>query len=232
MVRNRAQDGLRGPVKSCREESTTAAVPNVHPEIRSESTTEYDREGRVSSIRNQWDSSYWIVRYEYAPSGRLLKIASGNDEKSLSVTSYIYDEQGHIQKIVTDRQSDKPVSFHYDQHGRKTSIETSTAEDYQPNLATDGGPFEALAHAPNLPGGGTATTIYDDQDRPSEIQVRDATGQLVMHAVRRYDAQGRVSEEGQVQDNVAAMFPPEAKEKLLQESGFSLEQLQRQMQYW
>src|SRR5690242_1149486 len=85
IVRNRAQDGLRGPVKSCREESTTAAVPNVHPEIRSESTTEYDREGRVSSIRHQWDSSYWIVRYEYAPSGRLLRIASGNDEKNLSV---------------------------------------------------------------------------------------------------------------------------------------------------
>jgi len=230
MSRTRANDGLRGPVKSCREETTLAGVPGVRDEIRFGSTTEYDREGRVSSTRAlQSDGSPWITQYEYSPSGQLLKVVSGTEGKEKSVTSYVYDGQGRIQRIVPDKQSEgpisfQPISFQDDEHGRRTSTVSSSAADYRPNMATGGGPFEGLTFAPNLPGGGTSTTIYDEHDRPIAVEVRDAKGELVMHATRTYDSQGRVIDEKQSHDNLAAMFSPEAHEKALQEAGISSEQ--------
>jgi len=230
MVRDRAQSGLRGPVKSCKDEMTFPAVADVRPQSRSEYTTEFDREGREISTRIlQSDGSLWITRSEYSPSGQVLKVVSGVEGKAVTKTSYIYDDQGRIQRIVPDKPGEnpmsQPISFHYDQHGRKTSTVSSTAADYRPNMASGLGPFEALDLPPNLPGGGTATTIYDEQDRPTEVEVRDAKGELVMHATRTYDSQGRVAAEKQFHDNFAPMFAPEAQEKILQESGLSPEQL-------
>jgi len=231
MVRDRAHNALRGPVKSCKEETTFPAVADIRPQTRSEYTTELDREGREISTRIlQSDGSSWITRSEYSPSGQLLKMVSGVEGKKLSTTSYIYDDQGRVQKIVPDSQGEvpglsQPISFHYDQHGRKTSTVSSTAADYRPNTASGLGPFEALDLPPNLPGGGTATTIYDEHDRPTEVEVRDAKGELVMHSTRTYDSQGRVLAEKQFHDNFAPMFSPEAHEKVLQESGLSPEQL-------
>jgi hypothetical protein len=230
MFRTRANDGMRGPVRSCREETTLAAVPGVRDEIRSASTTEYDREGRVSSTRVlQSDGSPWITHYEYSPSGQLLKVVSGTEGKEKSVTSYVYDAQGRIQRIVPDKQSEgptsfQPISFQDDEHGRRTSTVSSSAADYQPKMASGGGPFEALTFAPNLPGGGTSTTIYDEHDCPTEVEVRDAKGQLLMHATRTYDSQGRIIDEKQIHDNLAAMFSTAAHEKVLQEEGLSSEQ--------
>jgi hypothetical protein len=219
MSRDRAHQSLRGPVKSCKEETTLPAVSDVRAQIRSEYTTEFDREGQEISTRIlQSDGSSWITRSDYSPSGQLLKVVSGVEGKALTKTSYIYDDQGRIQKIVPDSQgkvpiSSQPIAFHYDQHGRKTSTETSSAADYRPNTASGLGAFEALEMPPNLPGGGTSTTIYDEHDRPTEVEVRDAKGELVMHATRTYDSQGRVTAEKQFHDNLAPMFAPEAHEK-------------------
>jgi hypothetical protein len=231
MSRDRAHQELRGAVKSCKEETTLPAAPDVRPQIRYESTTEFDREGRETSTRIlQSGGSSWITRSEYSPSGQLLKLVSGVEGKTLTKTSYIYDDQGRLQKIVPDGQGEdpmlsQPISFHYDQQGRKTSTVSSSAADYRPNMASGLGPFDALDLPPNLPGGGTATTIYDEHDRPTEVQVRDAKGELVMHATRTYDSEGRVTAEKQFHDNFAPMIAPEAHEKILQESGLSPEQL-------
>jgi hypothetical protein len=230
MFRTRAQDGLRGSVKSCRLETTIPALPGASPEIRTESTTEYDREGRVSGSRDlQSDGGLWITRYEYSPSGQLLKIASGTQGKTQSVTSYIYDDHGRIQRIAPDKPgqgpfSFQPISFHYDERGRKTSTVSSSASDYRPEVATGGGPFDGLNFPPNLPGGGTSTTIYDEHDRPTEVETRDSNGELVMHATRTYDPQGRVMDEKEIHDNLVSTFSPEAHEKVLQDSGLSSEQ--------
>ena len=75
--------------------------------------------------------------------------------------------------------------------------------------------------APNLPGGGTATTIYDEHDRATEVQVRDASGEIVNRAVRTYDAQGHVLEEKQIQDDPVTMFPAEVRAQILEQSGLS-----------
>ena len=120
MVRDRARNAPRGPVKSCKYETTLPAVPDVRPQIRSESTTEFDREGReISTSILQPDGSLRITRSDYSPSGQLLKIVSGVEGTAVTKTSYIYDDQGRLQKIVSDSQGEvpllsQPISFHYD----------------------------------------------------------------------------------------------------------------------
>lgn len=233
MTSNRETAALRGPVRSCTEQSSFprgSVMDGSASEFRSEHTTEYDPEGHmiVSRFGNS-DGSYWVTRNEYTASGRLLRTGSGIEGKALTGTHYSYDEEGRLQKITTDGRNETPVSFRYDERGRKTKTETTLAEDYRPNTASGGSPFEAAERAPNLPGGGSATTIYDEQDRPTEVEVRDASGELVSHAVRTYDAQGHIIEEKLILDNLVSMFSPEAKAKILQESGFSADQLEREV---
>jgi YD repeat-containing protein len=230
---DRLQAGLRGPVRSSTEESTYPNMTDVTGkslDVRFEYTTGYDPDGRILSTRSRnSDGSQWVTRYEYSTSGRLLKTASGIEGQALTETTYSYDRQGRIEKISTDSRSEIPVLFRYDEHGRKTKVQTSRASDYRPNTATGGSPFEAADMAPNLPDGGTTTTIYDEHDRPTEVQVRDTNGELVNRALRTYDAQGHVTEEKQIYDNVVTMFPPGVRQKLMDDSGLSSDQLQQEL---
>jgi len=233
MIPNRTASGLRGSVRSCTEESTFPPVSDPDGKLldrHSEYTTEYNPDGRLtlSRIRNS-DGSYWVTHYEYLPSGQMLKIASGTEGQVLTETHFSYDENGRLQEITTDGRYETPVSFRYDEHGRKSKIQVSRAEDYRPNMAHGGSPFEAADRAPTLPGGGSATTFYDEHDRPSEVQVRDAGGQLVSRAIRSYDAEGHVIQEKQILDNMVSMFPPETMVKIQADSGLTPDQLRQEL---
>ena len=225
---NRPQAGLRGPVKSSTEESTYPNMTDATLDVRLERTTEYDPDGRILRTRSRnSDGSQWATHYEYSNSGQLLKTASGIEGQVLTETTFSYDPHGRIEKI-TDGKRETPVLFRYDEHRGKTKIQTLRASDYRPNVASGGSPFEALDMAPNLPDGGTTTTIYDEHDRPTEVQLRDFKGELAIRAVRTYDAQGRVTEEKQIYDSLVPMFPLEARQKLLDESGLSVDQLRQE----
>ncbi len=231
---DREQRNLRGPVKSCTEENTASAWTDAEgktsPEVQWQSTSEYDRAGHLLSTRSgNPDGSQWVMRNRYDPSGRLLKTASGVEGQTITETNYSYDEQGRLQEISGGGRTDNPITFRYDEHGRKSKVEISRPADYRPGIAEGGSPFEATDRAPNLPGGGSATTIYDEHDRATEVQVRDAGGELVNRAVRSYDAQGRVKEEKLIWESPEKMFPPEAMAKILEQSGLSLDQLQQEL---
>jgi YD repeat-containing protein len=231
---DREKEGLRGPVKSTTEDTTfpgmTDAEGQARPEVHWESTTEYDTAGRLlATFHKNADGSQWGTHYAYDPSGRLLKTASGVEGQALTETNYSYDHQGRLQTIS---QSDKPeaaITFRYDEQGRKSKIAISRPSDYRANVATGGSPFEAVEVAPNLPGGGTATTIYDEHDRAAEVQVRDASGEIVNRAVRTYDAQGHVLEEKQILDNPETMFPAEIRAQILEQSDLPRDQLEQEM---
>jgi hypothetical protein len=231
---DREQQGLRGPVKSCTETSTHPAVTDADGkthQYHSEYTTEYDPDGRIMATRSRnSDGSQWVTRSDYDPTGRLLKTASGVEGQALTETTYSYDQQGRLQNITPGDKPDIPAAFRYDERGRKSKIEVSRPADYRSNVAASGeSPFQALDQAPNLPGGGSATTLYDDHDRATEVQVRDASGELVNRALRTYDAQGRVIEEKQILDNPETMIPSEMRAKLLEESGLSSDQLRQEL---
>jgi YD repeat-containing protein len=230
----REQHGLRGPVKSCTQESTfsgmTDAEGKTYPEVHSSYTTEYDAAGRILATRaGNSDDSQWVMRYFYDPSGRLLKTASGMEAQGTAETIYSYDRSGKLQNISGGNRPDDPVTFRYDEHGRKTKIEISRPADYRSGIAEGGSPFESADRAPNLPGGGSATTIYDEHDRATEVQVRDASGQLVSRAIRTYDAHGHVVEEKQILDNPEMIFPAEIRAQILEQSGLSPDELQQEL---
>jgi hypothetical protein len=88
------------------------------------------------------------------------------------------------------RKSEGPFTF--DQSGRKVKVRISGPEQYRPNVSAGGSPFSLADRRPNLPEGGTATTYYDEFDRPVEAEVRDARGGFVMKAVRLYDEMDQV----------------------------------------
>lgn len=175
------------------------------------------------------DGSKWVTSYAYDALGRLLKVVSGVEGKAQTETTYSYDQQGRLQTISDERRRNSPVLFRYDEHGSETKIAVSRSTDCHPNAAEGGSPFEVADRAPNLPGGGSATTTYDENDRATEVQVRDANGELVNRALRIYDAQGHIIEEKQILDNPETMIPSEARAQMLQESGLSADQLQQEL---
>jgi len=69
-----------------------------------------------------------------------------------------------------------------------------------------------------VPMGGNVMMIYDSDDRPTEMQVRSADGQLVTRIVRTYDAQGRLTGEKPLEQNLGLLIfdrmPPEKRASL------------------
>jgi hypothetical protein len=231
---DREQKGLRGPVKTCVEETTypdvTAPDGTQVPERKSSYTTEYDVTGHIVWVRfGNTGGSEWVSRYSYGASGQLLKITSGNEGEQSRETVYSYDDSGRPLKIIDGYTPDNPVTFRYDEQGKKTKLQISRPEDYRPDLAVAGSPFQAADMAPNLPGGGTATTLYDERDQPTEVQVRDARDQLVGRTMRIYDSQGRVTEEKQILDKPELLFPEEFWAKMFEASGTPPEEVRAEL---
>ena len=231
---NREQNGLRGPVKTCIEEATYAGGTAVDgtqvPPGKSSYETEYDAEGRLVLRRSRnSNGSMWESRDVYGASGRLLETVSGSEGQPLTKITYSYDNQGRLLSITNSGKPDNPVTFRYDERGKKTKVQVSRPEDYRANMAVAGSPLATADMPPNLPGGGSATTFYDENDRPIEVQIRDAQGEVVSRAIGVYDEQGRIVEEKQILDNPETIIPAEMRAKILEESGATLEELREHL---
>jgi len=229
-ISNREQSGLRGLVKTCVEETTHPGVTSpdgsLFPEWQSWYKTEYDSDGRFIATRSRNpDGSEWETRYAYNVAGQLLRTVWGNVGKPTAETVYSYDGGGRLISITDSRTPDNPVKFGYDERGKRTKVQVSRPGDYRSNVAVAGSPFQVADSAPNLPSGGCATTLYDDQGRPYEVQIRDAQGEMMSRAVRSYDDKGNVIEEKQVLENPETIIPAEMRAQILESSGASLQEL-------
>jgi YD repeat-containing protein len=231
----REQRGIRGPVKICIEEVTypvsAAADGSLTPERKYQHTTEYDSEGRTLARRsNRPNDSDWVNRYTWNASGLLVKETWGKEGDPPSESIYLYDDQGRLQSITYSDKPDNPVTFHYDEHGRKTKWQVSHPEDYRPNVAGSGdSPFWSADRPPNMEGGGTAITIYDEHNRPTEVRIHDSQGELVGRAIRTYDAQGRIAEEKLVHDDIVTILSAATRARILETPGASLDDLRQQL---
>jgi hypothetical protein len=229
----RERYGLRGLVKSCLEERSDPETPNTPAGVNRKYSykTEYDLEGRQIEMHSyNSDGSEWVNRNVYDDSGRLLKTISGNKGAPSAETVYSYDNHAKLVRITKNGSPDNPIAFRYDEAGRKTKVQISRAADYRPNVGfVPGSEFDAVEAPPTLPGGGTTTTIYDDLDRPVEVQTRDSQGELVSRSLRTYDEQGRVLDEKQVLPTPETLIPAEMRSKILEESGASTEQLREHL---
>jgi YD repeat-containing protein len=219
---DREKAELRGPVKNCVEETTYPAATGSNglpatPWTRW-SELDYDEQGQMlARLDRNPDGSVWTARNTYDASGKLIKITSGKEGGASAVTHYAFDDQGRLISINTNGAA--PVTFHYDEQGHKTKVQTSRAGDYRANVAVAGFPFAAADMPPNLADGGTTKTKYDENDRPTEVEVRNAQGELISRAVRIYDQQGNVKEEKQILDDPISILPAEVRAKIAGEPG-------------
>ena len=213
---DRERHELRGPVRSVIEERNypgwTDADGRAYPESKFWTKTEYDREGRTAETRFRSTSGERITRYNYRKDGQLLRTYMQNETgKQEGETVYKYDDQGRLRSIAYSGDPNNPIVFRYDANGRKTKIAIAQPMDERQGLGAVSrsmeASFEAAASAAALPEGGSAATLYDEHDRPTEIQTRNANGEIMSRTLRVYDDQGRVVEEKQTMDDPLRMIP-------------------------
>lgn len=200
---DREKAGLRGPTKTCIEE-------NGLPDGSKYSTaSEYSPDGRLLTTRmSNSDGSEWLTTYTYHADGRLAKVVSGTSGEPGSETVYAYNEAGRLLAITKNGGEGGRTEFHYDEQGRKTSIQTfdPKALERAQSSAFSGSPWDAAVGGIGVPLGGNITITYDANDRPTEAQIHDAAGRLVSRFVRKYDANGRLVQEEPIQENPALLF--------------------------
>src|SRR5215472_12924609 len=89
---DRDKAGLRGPVKTVREEQTSSYANG--PQTTT-TTKKYAQDGRILEERiANADGPVWVKRYTYHPDGRLLKTVDSHPRKSTDdlETTYSYDD--------------------------------------------------------------------------------------------------------------------------------------------
>ena len=194
---------LRGPVRNCVYEST---MPDGKKFL---TTMEYTLDGKLLTTRSvQSEGSEWVTSQTYDAEGRLVKTVSGNLGEPSTESVCAYDGAGRLQSITNSTEKRNRTDFRYDEHGRKTTIQTFDPKTLQSiqNSAFSGSPWDAAQAGSGVPAGGNVTTIYGEDDQPTEAQVRDAEARTVSRLVRTYDTNGRITEENQIQENPALLM--------------------------
>ncbi len=205
----RDEAGLRGPVKTCVEESG-----------KSVATTEYSIDGQFLSARHEFDgqlsysSSDSVYTEVHDSEGRLAKSISGKQGEPTRETLYSYDDTGRLAVITNNENSDR-TELHYQADGNKTSIHTFDPKtiEQRRHAAVSSSVRDAAQMGFGVSMGGNVTTIYNSDDQPAEIEIHTVDGQVVSRFVRTYDAEGRLIEEKPLEQNMALLFldmmPPE-----------------------
>ena len=200
---DREKAGLRGPVRSCVEEI-------IHPNGNKYATTaDYSPDGSLLAHRGtNSDGSEWVRTRGYDADGRLSRIISDGAGWPRSESLYSYDEAGRLVTIANSLQEGDRTEFHYDMQGRKTAVQKFDARTLQRvrNASCCGSLWDAaVSTGIGVPDGGSITTLYDGND-PREAQIQDSKGRIVTRLIRTYDANGRILEEKQIQENPALLF--------------------------
>jgi YD repeat-containing protein len=199
---DREQAGFRGPVKICVEESISVDRPVVR------TTTEYSPDGKLLETRSDHGNGFTLMfTHEYDSDGRLTKIKPANSDYPNSEMIYAYDDAGRSLSITNTANGDR-TDFQYDEAGRKVGIQRFDPKTLERsrNRAHAISPWDAATSGAGVPLGGTILTIYDDEDRPIEMQTRDAGGEIMSRIVRTYNAAGLLIEEKPVLENAARRF--------------------------
>ena len=154
--------------------------------------TEYSLDGRLLTTRtSNTDGSEWLLTRTYDANSHLVKVASGKSGEPATESLYSYDETGRLVSITNNPQGGSRTDFRYDVQGRKTAIQTFDAETLERAKKTMflGSTWDAaLGAGIGVPVGGRVTTIYDENEQPTEAQILDADGQVVIRFVRTYNA--------------------------------------------
>ena len=194
----------RGPVKMCIAETEFDGRKSVE-------ITEYGPGGKWLSTRHETDgrltydssSPEWIHDEVRDSQGRLIKSTDGKVGKPLRETEYIYDDD----KLLTFiHYGFSRSEYHYAADGSSTSVQTFDPKTIEQNGNAVCDEWESTTIGAGVPVGGSATTTYDRNQNPTELQVRSGEGVLVKHMVRTYDAEGRLTEEKLLEKTMPTSF--------------------------
>ena len=197
---DRDKAGLRGPVKTCVEEGTKYSI-----------TTEYSSDGKLLTTRTtNTDGPEWVSTRTYDADGRLTKTIWGKVGEPGNESVYAYDGTGRLLSITNHPEKSGRIDFQYDEQGRKTSVQSFDPETLKraQKTAFAGSAWDVALAGGGVPVGGNILTIYNSNDQPTEVQIRDGQGRVVTRIVRSYDANGRLVGEEPVLENPALMMPP------------------------
>jgi YD repeat-containing protein len=193
----RERAGLRGPVRSCLEESVYPATKH-QGEVTNYVTTEYRQDGKILTWRSQSGGSEWMDSYTYDADGRITKIVSAKGGELPTETLFTYDENGRVVSITDGPPKGCRVDFQYDAEGRKTAWQTFDSETIRrgQNVAGGGsGWHAAVCLGAGVPVGGKIKTAYNEKGQAAESQILGPDGQLITQFSCTYDADGRLLEE-------------------------------------
>jgi hypothetical protein len=113
------------------------------------------------------------------------------------VTYEFYDEQS--KKTISLKAPPRPDvtdQFHYDEQDRKTRVRTISPRSSQPGFTVmlDSRMLEVTEGGGSLSGGGTVTTLYNENDQPIESLVRKSGGELLTKINHNYTNGRLISE--------------------------------------
>jgi YD repeat-containing protein len=205
---------LIGPVRTISRESAEwdqAGQTWGSSRYRNEGTFRAD--GRLEETRfYNPDGSIVHTAWLYEASGRLIEVQSWTNDGPKTRTRHSYDASGRLATIIeiaADGTQFEITRYAHDGAGRKTKVEFLRSI---PNVETAVA-VEGSEQFHGVPGAATATTTYDDHDRPSEVQMHDASHTLIHTIVITRDREGRVlTEENRYLG--AVPFGPSFEEKL------------------
>jgi hypothetical protein len=199
---------LRGPVRTLRTHFAewNPASGDWLP-LKSRFVATFRSDGQLSEIEhhNLDGSAPREVRL-YDEAGRLTEDQWWSNDILTRRVVHTYDVGGRSASAITidaDGTKHETERCQYDENGRKTKVvvlpvpETSGATCSTGSCGTMYG-VEGTDVAYSAPGATTTTTIYDEQERPSEVSFYDANNALVSRVVFSRDRNGRVLTERMV----------------------------------
>jgi YD repeat-containing protein len=135
------------------------------------------------------------------------KIKPANSDYPNSEMVYAYDDAGRSLSITNTANGDR-TDFQYDEAGREVGVQRFDPKTLERsrNCAYACSAWDTATSGAGIPLGGTIATVYDEGDRPIEMQTRDADGQILSRIVRTYNAAGLLIEEKPIVENAARRF--------------------------
>jgi YD repeat-containing protein len=141
---------------------------------------------------NNANGSISHLSYLYDGEGRLAEIQFRTNDLAVHRTLYSYDEAGrHVRTVEVNPDGSQRGSeaCYYKGDGRKKKVRL--LDPKMANVACMYG-VEGSEQAYSAPGAATMTTVYDENNRPTEVLFHDGTNQLHQRLTVTRDDAGRV----------------------------------------
>ena len=188
---------LRGPVRTCDVERTwfvpRCGSETCEVEESGDSTRlEFRSDGGLAETRHRNpDGSEWTTVYHYRDDGRLGRVECSNLWRRVSE----YDSSGRLARVIAwtaEGSEHTAETYEYEERCKKKTVLVDTGGQTPNAWGVEGTDSFYPGH-----GAKCVTTVYDERDRPVEMQFRLGDGQLISRVTLRYDESGNLVEEAQ-----------------------------------